>query len=138
MDWSKAAIAGFVAGVVRAIYDYGMYCLIMRGTYHAHEEVFRQQANYVFYPIIEILIAVAAGLFFARSYSAWKPGVKGGLTFGFWIGIITFFTTFFIPLVFKGFPYFLTWCWASIGFIGWLLFGAVVATIYKERGTQLP
>ena len=132
MDWSKAAIAGFAAGIVRAVYDYIMYCIIMRGVYHTYDAVFRQEANFVLYPVIEILIAILAGLFFAKSYSAWRPGVKGGLAFGFWMGIITSSTTFFIPLVFKGFPYFLTWCWASTGFLGWLIFGAVVAVIYRE------
>lgn len=133
MDWSKAVIAGFVAGIVRAVYDYVMYCLIIRDTYHSLEHVIRQEASFVLYPIIELLIAVAAGLFFAQSYSSWSKGVKGGLTFGFWMGGIAFLSTFFIPLIFKGFPYFLTWCWGSIGFSGWLIFGAVVAVMYKEK-----
>jgi len=39
MDWGKAAIAGFIAGIVRAVYDYIMYCLIMRDTLYLRDSL---------------------------------------------------------------------------------------------------
>lgn len=132
MNWSKAVIAGIVGGIVLNVYDFIMHVLILGNTYQTHTEVFRQDANTLWFILIDFLLAIAAALFFAKSRSAWSAGVKGGVTFGFWLGLIAFLATFFNPLLFEGFPYFLTWCWGSITFIGWLIFGAVAAAIYKE------
>jgi hypothetical protein len=58
---------------------------------------------------------------------------KGGMTFGFWLGLVAFFATFYNPLIFQGFPYFLSWCWGAITLIGWLVYGAIVGAMYKGQ-----
>ncbi len=131
MQWSKAIIAGAVGGVANAVYSFIMHGLIMGNTYQSRPEVFRQDTNPVWYPIVAILLGVVAGLFFARSRSAWSAGVKGGVNFGLWLGLVGFAATFYDPLIFAGFPYFLTWCWGAITLIGWLVYGAVAGAMYK-------
>ena len=133
MNLQKALIAGAVGGVVNAVYGFIMHGMIMGGTYTAQPELFRQDANMMWFPIISILIGIVGGMIFAKTYSSWKAGVMGGVTFGFWIGLLPFLATFFNPLIFKGYPYYLAWCTGAILLLGWMVYGAVVATLYKGQ-----
>jgi hypothetical protein len=133
MQWSKAIIAGVVGGIVTSIYNFIMYGMIMSGTY-AKYTIFRGEAdaaNPAWYSIIAILIGVVGGVIFAKTRPAWGAGVKGGVTFGFWISLIGFLANFYMPLTIAGFPYYLTWCEGGIMVIGWMVFGAVVGAMYK-------
>jgi len=134
MNVSKALLAGAVGGVVVAVYDFIVHGLIMDATYKKYT-LFRQDANMVWFPILAIVIGVVAAVIFAKTRSSWAAGVKGGVTFGFWLGLIGFFATFYNPLVFNEFPYYLTWCMGSILLIGWLVYGAVVGVMYKGETT---
>ena len=59
------------------------------------------------------------------------PGWKGGLAFGFFLGLVVFFQRFYDPLVIDGFPYYLSWCQGGISMIDSLLAGAVIGAILK-------
>ena len=66
-----------------------------------------------------------AALLFARTRGSWAAGWKGGLTFGFFLGLVLFFQRFYDPLVIDGYPYYLSWCQGGINMINSLLAGAV-------------
>jgi hypothetical protein len=72
-----------------------------------------------------------AALLFARTRGSWAAGLRGGLTFGFFLGLVIFFQRFYDPLVIDGYPYYLSWCQGGISMIDSLLAGAVVGTIIK-------
>lgn len=131
MQTSRALIAGAVGGLVLAVYSMIVHGFIMGSTYANRPEVFRQDAPMYWFPIIAILLGVVAGLFFAKSRGSWAEGAKGGMTFGFWVGLLGFVAAFYNPLVFEGFPYFLSWCWGAIDLIGWVIGGAVIGSLYK-------
>jgi hypothetical protein len=131
MQWSKALLAGAVGGVVISVYSFVMHGVIMRSTYEARSEVFRQDANEIWFPIVSIVLGLVAGAFFAKSRSAWSEGIKGGVNFGFWVGLVVAAGGFYAPLIYEGFPYYLSWCWAGINLLGWSIYGAVVGAMYK-------
>ncbi|MFQ6116617.1 MAG: hypothetical protein ACE5NG_21390 [bacterium] len=132
MNWTKALVAGVVGGLVVGVYNFLVHGFIMGRTYQVRPEVFRADASFIWFFVVAVVVGIAGAFLFAKSRSSWSAGVQGGVTFGFWVGLVAFFAQFYNPLVFQGFPYFLTWCWAGITLIGWLIFGAVVAVMYKE------
>lgn len=132
MNWIKVLITGFVGGVVIWLYNFLMHGLIMAKTYKKYE-IFRDDASPVFYVLAFVFIAIAGALLFAKSRGSWADGVKGGITFGFFVGLIIFFSQFMNVLMYKGFPYHLSWCWGGIELIGWMVFGAVAGLLIKKK-----
>lgn len=132
MNWTKALIAGVVGGIVVNVYSGLVHGFIMGATYKKYAVFSQEQTNMIWFFVVAIVVGVAGALLFAKSRGSWSAGVKGGVTFGFWLGLVAFFAQFYNSLIFEGFPYFLSWCWGGITLIGWLIFGAVVATLYKE------
>jgi len=131
MNWSKTVVAGLAGGVVNAVYEFIMHGMVMRKTYEGLPEVFRQDANFMWFPVIAILMGLAGALLFARTRGSWAAGAKGGMMFGVFMGVISFIAMYYSPLTVQGFPYYLTYCMGGIGFIEWVIFGAVVGSIYK-------
>ncbi|MDZ7266075.1 MAG: hypothetical protein ONB48_01910 [candidate division KSB1 bacterium] len=90
MNWSKALVAGLVGGVVNAVYEFIMHGLVMGNTYKSLPNVFRQDANPIWFTVIAILIGLAGALLFARTRGSWPAGAKGGMLFGVFVGLISF------------------------------------------------
>ncbi|MFQ5751853.1 MAG: hypothetical protein ACE5HI_07635, partial [bacterium] len=130
MNWTKAVIAGVVGGIVVNIYAFLVHGFIMRATYEKYEVFGVAPApSPVWFFVVAIVVGIFGAIVFAKSRSAWGAGVKGGVNFGFWFGLVAFFAQFYNPLVIKGFPYFLSWCWGGITLIGWLIFGAIASLL---------
>jgi hypothetical protein len=132
MNWMKVFITGIVGGVVIWLYNYLMHGLIMGDSYDKYG-IFRDDASPVFFVLAFVFIALAGALLFAKTRNSWADGLKGGITFGFFVGLIIFFLQFMNVLVIKGFPYHLSWCWGGIELIGWLVFGAVAGLLIKKE-----
>jgi len=131
MNWAKALLAGVVGGIVVNIYEFGMHGFVMADTYMKYPVFDKEQANPAWFVTLSVIMGIFAAIIFAKTRSSWSPGPKGGLVFGFWVGLIAFFAQFYYPLVIAGFPYHLAWCWGGITLIGYLLFGLVVGAMYK-------
>lgn len=131
MNWTKALIAGVAGGIVVNLYSGLMHGVIMRQTYE-NNATFANNANPLWFFVVSISIGIAGALLFGKTRATWGAGVKGGVTFGFFIGLVSFFGQFYSPLVINGFPYYLSWCWGGISLIGWMIFGAVAALLYKQ------
>ncbi len=132
MSWTKVIAAGVVGGVVVAVANFIMHGFIMAATYMKYEVFDVEPANPVWFFVIPVLMGIPAAAIFGKTRSMWADGIAGGLTFGFWVGMISFFAQFYNPLVVKGFPYYLSWCWGGISLIGFLVFGVVIGLIYKR------
>ena len=133
MNWTRALVAGVVGGIVMWIADFVLHGFVMGGTYMKYPEVFTQEpSNPLLFLVIEVLIGIPAAIIFAKTRQSWAEGVKGGLSFGFWIGLLGFFPQFFNNLVIKGFPYFLGWCWGGITLIVALILGIVLGLMIKR------
>lgn len=131
MNTQKAVLAGVAGGVGVAIWEFIAHGLIFGSTY-ANMTIFRQDTNMVWYPIVAIVMGIMAGLLFGKSRGSWGAGAKGGLTFGFFLGLVSFAAQFYNSLTFAGFPYYMDWCWGGINLISMLIFGAIAGAIYKE------
>lgn len=125
-------MAALVGGVVMWLVSFVLHGLVLGSTYMKYAEVFTQeQANPLSFLVIEVLIAFPAAVIFARTRGSWAPGLGGGLTFGFWLGLIGSFAQLFSPIVIEGFPYYLGWCWWGVNLITTLALGATFGLLIK-------
>jgi hypothetical protein len=132
MNWTRALIAGVAGGVVVNIADFIQHGLILGKAYEKYPVFTQTQANPLHFLAIAVLTGIFAALLFAKTRDSWPDGIKGGLMFGFMLGLVYFFQPFYNNLVLEGFPYHLGWCWGGVNLVDSVLFGAVVSLIYKK------
>lgn len=132
MNWTKILIAGLAAGIAMNLADFVMHGFILGSTYTEYPVFTSEQANPLWFLLISVLIALFAAILFSKTRECWAPGVAGGATFGFWLGMVAFFSEFYNPLVLEGFPYFLAWCWGGTSLITGVVGGAVLGAVLKR------
>ena len=133
MSFGKAIIAGVVGGIVVNLVDFVMHGMIMANTYPKYEVFAREHANPLHFTFVAICMSIMAAILFAKTRGSWADGLMGGVSFGFWLGMIAFFAPFYNSLIFEGFPYYISWCWGGINLIGYLVLGAVLGLIYTKQ-----
>ena len=134
MNWSKAILAGVVAGIVKTLADYVMHGVIMADAYAKYPAFTQEESGVHYFFLVGISIAIFAAILFGKTRSAWAEGTRGGATFGFFLGLVFFFDPFYRPLVMEGFPYHLAWCQGGIQLIGFTISGAVLGLMMKRDG----
>ena len=133
MNWTKTILAGAVAGFVVSLVNYLLHGVIMAGTYTRYSDVFSQeQASPVWFVLVSIVIGIFFAILFAKTRQCWAAGATGGAIYGFWLGMVAFFSGFYSPLVIDGFPYYLAWCNGGINLIGSVVGGVVVGLMIKR------
>jgi hypothetical protein len=131
MNWSKTTLAGVAGGIALWLANFVLHGLIMGATYEEYE-VFRMDGGVFHFLLVAVMMSFFAAVLFGRTRGSWAAGIQGGATFGFYLGLFSFFAHFYNPLTIEGFPYYLSWCWGGIGLIGLTIMGAVVGMVYKE------
>ena len=133
MSWSKILIGGVAAGIVMSIVEFVLHGVVMANTYAKYSDVFTQeQANPIYFVFVAVCVAIAAAILFGKSRACWGEGAKGGATFGFFLGLVAFFTFFYNPLVYEGYPYYLSWCQGTITLIAVTIAGTVLGLVIKK------
>lgn len=133
MNWTRIAMAGFAGGVVTWLSDFFQHGVLLAPTYARLNQVFSQEpANPAWFLLNAVTISVMAAILFSRTRGSWAAGARGGLTFGFFLGLVVFFQRFYDPLVVDGYPYYLAWCQGGVSLIDSLLAGAVMGAIIKS------
>lgn len=134
MNWTRIVIGGVVAGILTNLANYVMHGMIMANTYKKYDQVFSQTAaNPLKFFAVAIVMWICVAVLFGKTRQSWAAGWNGGLGFGFFLGLASFFANFYHPLVIDGFPYHLAWCWGGIGLIGGLIGGAVLGALIPKQ-----
>ncbi len=135
MNWTRVAGAGLAAGIVGWLADFVMHGLILGNTYKKYPQVFTQSedpSGAVWFLLIAVVTFFFAAILFAKTRQNWADGFKGGATYGFFLGLVGFWTSFYSPLVIDGFPYYLAWCQGGAALITCVLGGAVLGAVIKR------
>ena len=133
MNWTKIFLAGLVGGILMFLADFVLHGMILSGVYTEYSDVFSQtQANPLWFLLISVLIGFFASLLFAKTRNCWGGGWKGGATFGFYLGLVFFFSQFYSTLVIDGFPYFLSWCQGGSVLIAVTIMGFGLGLVQKN------
>lgn len=134
MNWPRVLSGGVAAGIVTWLADFFFHGVLLGDTYTRYSQTFSQEpASPLAFAGVSVAIGVGAALLFARSRASWGEGWKGGATFGLFLGFALYFQSFYNPLVFVGFPYYLAWCWGGIKLIDGVLAGAVLGALVPRR-----
>lgn len=133
MNWNRVIGGGVVAGIVLWLGGFVMHGVILGDTYARYSEVFSQTpANPLHFLAVSIAIGLFAAVLFGKTRAIWADGANGGMAFGLFLGLAHFFTSFYNPLVFDGFPYYLAWCWGGIALIERVIAGALLGIIVRR------
>ncbi len=128
------AVVTILGGIAMWLVSFVLHGVVLGNTYIGLPEVFSQeQANPFHFLLIELCVAIPMTFLFLKTRQCWSPGIMGGLTFGFWIGLVGAFAQFFNPLVIDGFPYYLAWCWFGTNVIIAMVMGAVLGLFIKRE-----
>jgi len=123
MKLNKVLLTGIVGGAVVWVYYFLTHGLILADMYMKHSVFITESANPIWFVFNTVLVALAGALLFAKTRGSWAEGIKGGLTFGFFVGLVLFFYQFFNSFLLE---------WGGIELIGWLVFGLVAGILYKK------
>ena len=131
MDFRKLIAIGFAVGIAANAIDFVVHGNLL-ASFYAHPP-FRQDVN----PGWMILGDFIAGFVFAWFYLAvagsFAPGVPGGMTMGFYTGVLMIFpAAIFMHLMFEGFPYYLSWIWVFYVVVLYVCAGAIAGAINKR------
>jgi len=133
MKSGKFWIAVLVAGVVMNVYDFVLHGVLMRDTYASNPDVFRQSDNPTWFVIGDFVAVLVLAWFYDKVYGSFAGGLKGGLMYGIYAGILVCFPGFiFTHLVFDGFTYGMAWTWIIAGIIWGGIAGAILGALYKK------
>ena len=133
MNWGRVIAAGIAGGICLDVANFIQHGFIMGQAYSKYPIFDVEPANPLLFVLADILIGLTAAVLFAQTRRSWADGARGGLVFGILAGLVGFFPNFYNPLVLKGFPYHLAWCWGGINLIGFTVMGIVLGLVYRRQ-----
>jgi hypothetical protein len=132
MNVKKLLLAGLVVGVVMNIVDFVVQGQLLAG-YYSNLALFKKEAPIPMLVFGDFVTALVFVWVYARVFSSFGGGPKGGATYGLYAGILINFPTWiFAHLLFEGFPYGLSWTWTLLGVAWCVIAGAVAGALYKK------
>lgn len=137
MKNAKFWIAVLVSGVAANIIDAIVFGLIVTPAYFAKlPDLFNQNISPVWFIILDFIWIFIFACVYDKVYNSFSGGVKGGMMWGLYGGIFCTFPTWIsLHLMFKGFPYDLSWIFTIYMIIWYVINGAIIGAIYKKSGS---
>ncbi len=133
---SKTLLAGIIGGIAFTMVNWLIHGFVIGSVYTEHDQVFvQEQGNPLWHFLVGIVVAIAAAYLFKRTRSNWPDGLVGGACFGACVGAIVGFTNFNWPMIFDGYPYYLSWYWLAIDLVAYSVLGGVLAIFVKPDQT---
>ena len=134
MKSGKFWMAVVAAGVVANVVDFLLHGMVLQNMYYAKiTDLFIQGGSPAFFVVGDFVGMFVLAMVYDKVSGSFDKGWKGGALFGAYAGVlITFPGAIFYHLMFKGFPYALSWIWIVTGVIAYAINGAVLAAVYKK------
>jgi hypothetical protein len=131
MNIKKCLIIGIVVGIVGVVFDAVVHGGLLANYYT--QAPFRQDTSMAWV----IVSNVAAGLVFAWVYlkvaGSFAPGVSGGITMGFYAGVLVNFpSAILLNVLLQNFPYALSWSWVVAGIVFYVMAGAIAGALNRK------
>ena len=128
--WLAVLGAGVVVNILDAVVMGGVLESSMAGIESVRPDM---DAQIPWFVVGDFIFVLVMAWFYDRVYGSFGGGAKGGATFGLYAGVICNFPLWlFIHLMFKGFPYGLSWVLTFYGIIWGVIAGAVIGALYKK------
>lgn len=140
MKSGKFWLAVIVAGIVATVLDYFVQGHLLANAYYVKMTAVMKQDTPVQWFILGDFVAVLVlAWVYDRIWSVFGGGLKGGAVCGFYLGVLASFPTYhFVFLMFKDYPYRLTWINTIYGVIWYIIAGAIVAAVMGKTAQAAP
>ena len=126
-------------GVVANLFDYILHEQILVGVYATipSMEGGTDPAKIPWIVLIDIVYAIEFLWFYGIVRSSFEKKSNGALRYGACFGILVCFPTFMLySLIFKGYPYWLSWVWVSKTIIQFSICGLILGAFTKKMSSS--
>lgn len=135
MNAGKIITTAVVVGIALNVFDYVVHGLILQGMVYDGLEIMRQDASIVALIAADFVTALVFVWVYDKVRGSFDSGMGGGMTFGFYAGILMAFPGFiFNHLLLVGFTYSLAWVSTITLVVAMMLAGAVAGLMYANEG----
>ncbi len=126
-------IAVLVGGVVVNVLDFAIMGKVLQNMYFAHMSIMNQMTNPMWYVIGDFIAVIVFTWVYDKVYRSFEGGMQGGMKFGMYAGVLVNFPAMiFMHLMFKDYPYSLSWILTVYGIIWSSILGTVVGKLYTK------
>jgi len=134
MKSSKFWIAVVVTGIVANVWDFIFHGMILQNAYYSKmTDLMNQGGSPTWFIIGDFVAVFVLAWVYDKVGGSFGSGPKGGAMFGLYAGVLLNFPAgIFFHLMFKGFPYALSWIWIVLGIICYTILGTVLGAMYKK------
>ena len=131
MDFKKFLVIGLAVGIAASAVDFVVHGSLL-AEFYSHPP-FRQGVNAGWMVLTDVVAAFVFAWFYLAVAGSFAPGVPGGMTMGFYTGVLMIFpAAIFMYLMFEGFPYYLSWIWVFYVIVLYVGAGAIAGAINKR------
>lgn len=131
MNLRKLVTIGVVVGIVANVLDFVVHGNLLASYYTLAP--FRQDVGPTWMVIGDFVTAFVFAWVYLKVAGSFAPGVPGGVTMGFYAGVLVNFpTAIFMHLMFQGFPYRLSWIWIALGIVWYVIAGAIAGALNRK------
>jgi hypothetical protein len=82
----------------------------------------------------DLFVALVLVMMYDRVRGAFSAGLKGGLVYGFYAGLLTHFPTWLFMTVYAGWPYRPVWHLTLVLILVTMVSGALIGLVYEKMG----
>lgn len=126
-------VAVLVGGVVVNVLDFVIMGNVLQNMYFVHMASMNQMTNPAWYIIGDFIAAFVFTWVYHKVYGSFEGGMQGGMKFGIYAGVMMNFPAMlFLHLMFKNYPYSLSWIMTIYGIIWAIILGTVVGKLYMK------
>lgn len=131
MDFRKFLAIGLTVGIAANLVDFLVHGQLLADLY-SHPP-FRQGVNPGWMILSDFVAAFVFAWFYLAVAGSFAPGVPGGVTMGFYTGVLLIFpAAILMYLMFEGIPYYLAWIWIFYTIAWYVCAGAIAGAISKR------
>ena len=131
MDFKKFLTIGIAVGIAANAIDFVVQGNLLAGFY-SHPP-FREDVNAGWMILSDFVAAFVFAWFYLAVAGSFAPGVPGGMTMGFYTGVLVIFpAAILMHLMFQGIPCYLSWIWIFYGIVWYVCAGAIAGAINKR------
>ena len=131
MDFKKFLTIGIAVGIAANVIDFVVHGSLL-ASFYSHPP-FRQDVSVRWLILGDFVAGFVFAWFYLAVAGSFAPGVPGGMTMGFYTGVLMIFpAAIFMYLMFEGFPYYLSWIWVFYVIVLYVGAGAIAGAINKR------
>jgi hypothetical protein len=118
------------AGIVYSVFDYVINNYVLSGMMAGMASILNPAPSMLYYLVLDLAAALVVALLYDKVHGSFGAGVGGGLTFGFYAGLVANIPIWIGLHVFiKDISYGTAWAFTIAGVAGYMIMGAIASLV---------